>query len=142
MISVKTSHFYLQVIKELHYPFGNVYVFNGFLVSEINEGVIFSWDEHGKRVAEDVSCYLGTLGDNLIYISNRIHSYSVVASDWKKYYQNYKNLRGYYVVEEKKQGALNSLVESLFFNGNIKRFNSLEEAFNFTQFSLLNQLGA
>lgn len=142
MITVKTSQLYSQVIKELNYPFGTLYIFDGYLISEINEGVHFSWDHHGKQMVEDVSCYLGTLGDNLIYISNRVNSYSVLASDWLKFFKNYYFLKGYYVVDDKQQTKVNSLIENLFFNGKIKRFDSLDEAVNFANFALLNQLGA
>ena len=142
MITVKTSPLFSQVMKELKYPFGTLYVFDGFLISEINEGVHFSWDEHGKIMIEDVSCYLGTLGDDLIYISNRVNSYSVVAADWMKFFKNNYYLKGYYVVDDKKVSKINSLVESLFFNGKIKRFDTLDEAVNFAHFALQYQLGA
>ena len=142
MITVRTSHLYSQVIKELNYPFGTLYIFDGYLISEINEGVHFSWHEHGRQMVEDVSCYLGTLGDNLIYISNRVNSYSVVASDWLKFFKNYYFLKGYYIVDDKQQTKVNSLIENLFFNGKIKRFDALHEAVNFANFALLNQLGA
>ena len=142
MITVKASPLFSQVIKELKYPFGTLYVFDGFLISEINEGVHFSWDEHGKQMVEDVSCFLGTLGEDLIYISNRVNSYSVVATDWVKFFKNYYFLKGYYIVDDKKVSKINSLVESLFFNGKIKRFETIEEAVNFAHFALQYQLGA
>jgi len=133
MISVKTSQLQKQVLKELRYSFGTVYIFDGFLISEINEGVHFSWEYHGKQMVEDISCFLGTDGRNIIYISNRIHSYSVVASDWLKFFKNYYFLKGYYVVEQDEQRKINAVIETMFFNGKIKRFHTLDCAVNFAR---------
>ena len=93
-------------------------------------------------MVEDVSCYLGTLGGDLIYISNRINSYSVVAADWMKFFKNYYFLKGYYIVDDKKVSNINLLIENLFFNGKIKRFDTLDEAVNFAEFTLQFQIGA
>jgi len=130
MISVKNTYIYSEVIKELNYPFGNIFIFDGFVISEINRGVVFSWDNCGKLIAEDVACFLGTNGDDLIYISNRIHSYSVVASDWLKFFKYSYFLKSYCIVSTDKIKTLNSMIESLFFNGKIQRFNTIYTAIN------------
>jgi len=73
MISIKQTDLSSEIIKELNYPFGDVFIFDGFLVSEINEAVTFNWEEHGKLVVKDVASFLNTNGKHLIYISHRIH---------------------------------------------------------------------
>ena len=62
MISVKETDFYSEVLKEFNYSFGDVFIFDGFIVSEIKQGLSFSWDNHGKLIVDDVTVYLGTNG--------------------------------------------------------------------------------
>tara|TARA_R110002049_G_scaffold302258_1_gene494947 strand:+ start:1379 stop:1828 length:450 start_codon:yes stop_codon:yes gene_type:complete len=128
VISVKQTDLYAELLKELNYPFGDVFIFSGFVISEIKQGVNFSWNNHGKCITEDVSCFLGTDGRDIVYISNRINSYAVVALDWLAFFKNHYLLRGYYIVSDSKFGQLNMLIEALFFNSKIKNFNSIYEA--------------
>lgn len=137
MKSITEISLFTEVIKELNYPFGNVFVFEGFVVSEINRGISFSWENHGKVIVDDVSCFLGTDGTDLIYISNRINSYSVVASDWLKFFRNSYNLKAYFIISENHTGLLNSMIENLFFNNKIKRFNTIETAINSIKIGLI-----
>ncbi|MFG6687662.1 hypothetical protein ACGK9U_13840 [Mariniflexile sp. HNIBRBA6329] len=130
MESIKETDLYSEVLKELNYPFGNVFIFDGYVVSEINRGVILNWEDHAKVITEDISCFLGTDGSDLIYISHRINSYSVIPYDWLKFFKNNYQLKGYFIVSENKLRILNSLVESLFFNSQIKCFNNLHTAIN------------
>ncbi|WNH09662.1 hypothetical protein [Thalassobellus suaedae] len=137
MISIKETSLYSEILKEFNYPFGNISIFDGFVVSEINRGVVFNWDNHGKLITEDISCFLGTNGNDIVYVSNRIHSYSLVASDWLKFFKHSYLLKSYLVVSNDKIKILNSMVESLFFNDKIKRFNSLYAAINFVRKGVL-----
>ncbi|WP_299550110.1 hypothetical protein [Seonamhaeicola sp.] len=128
MVSVKDSSFYTEVLKELNYPFATAFIFKGFVVVEINEGIEYTWDNHGKLMAQDVAYFLGTDGGNLIYISNRMHSYSVVPQDWLKFFRSDYRLKEYYVVSPNRKGTFNLIIESLFFKNKIKSFPSLSEA--------------
>jgi len=47
---------------------------------------LFSWKEHGKLIAEELSNLYDSNGKDIIYISNRVHDYSVIPMDWKKFY--------------------------------------------------------
>ena len=137
MKSIKEIDLHNTVLKELNYSFGTVFIFDGFVVSEINRGVNFNWNQHAQLIVEDIACYLGTDGSDLIYISNRIHSYSVVASDWLKFFKNSYNLKGYFIISDSNVGILNSMIENLFFNNKIKRFNSIETALNWIKMGLV-----
>ncbi|MFI1745847.1 hypothetical protein [Thalassobellus sediminis] len=137
MVSVKNTYIYSEIIKEFNYPFGDIFIFDGFIISEINRGVVFNWDNHGKIITEDISCFLGTNGNDLVYISNRINSYSLVASDWLKFFKHSYFLKSYLVVSTDKIKTLNSMIESLFFKDRIKRFNSLYAAINFVRKGVL-----
>jgi hypothetical protein len=138
MISVKEKFLFNEVLKELNYSFGNIYIFEKFVVSEINEGVHFNWENHGKVIVDDVTFYLGNNGDNINYISNRIHSYSVVASDWLKFFKHSYSLKSYLIVSNDKIGLLNSMIENLFFKSKIKRFESIEAASNWIKNDLVD----
>ncbi|MFI1772193.1 hypothetical protein [Thalassobellus citreus] len=133
MINVKATPLYSEVIKELNYPFGNIFIFKGFVVAEINRGVNYTWDNHARLVTEDISCFLGTNGDDLIYISNRVYPYSVVPSDWPKFYNSKFDLKEYCIVSDSKLGKLCVLVENLFLRIKIKHFNNLYNAVNFVK---------
>jgi hypothetical protein len=137
MISVKDSSFFKEVAKEFNYPFGNFYVFNGFVISEINKGVNFSWDNHGKLVVADLSSFLKSSGHDIYLISNRINSYSVLAVDWLKYFKLSYSLKAYFIVSGNDVGTLNSSIEKLFFRKKIKHFKTLNEAVNFAKKSLI-----
>ncbi|MEP1487718.1 MAG: hypothetical protein ABJL44_19990 [Algibacter sp.] len=133
MISIKETYIYPEVLKELHYSFGTVFIFKGFIVSEINRGVSFSWNKHAKQLVEDISCFLGTNGHDLVYISNRINLYSVIPSDWLKFEKNSYFLKDYCIVSETKTSKLSILIENLFFPNKIKRFKSIYTALNWIQ---------
>ncbi|GAA4883630.1 hypothetical protein GCM10023311_02290 [Flaviramulus aquimarinus] len=133
MISVKQTNLYSEVLKELNYSFGDIFIFEGFIVSEIKQGINFSWNNHAKQIVEDVSCFLGTDGRDLVYISNRINTYAVVAIDWLKFFKNQYSLKGYYVVSNSKFSLMNLMVEELFFRNKIKNFKSIYSAVNWTK---------
>ncbi|TCK68855.1 hypothetical protein DFQ05_0365 [Winogradskyella wandonensis] len=128
MITVKSSVFSSKILKELSYDFGDVYIFDGFVVSEINSGVTITWDDHAKQIVDDVTSFLNTDGSDLVYISNRINSYAVKPNDWLKFFTNSYSLKGYGVVANTKGSIMNTVIENLFFNKKIQRFNSLEAA--------------
>lgn len=137
MMSIKETNLYGEVIKEFNYPFADVFLFKGFFVSEIKEGVVFTWDDHAKVIAKDLEKHVKGNGSDLIYISNRINSYSAVASDWLKFFKNNYNLKSYCIVSDKKISMLGSMVENLFFTKKIKRFETIYAAINWTKSGLV-----
>ena len=133
MTSVKDTPFYDDVIKELNYPFADIFLFNGFIVSEVKQGVVFSWDNHAELIVQDIASYYGTDGEDLVYISNRINSYSVLATDWIKFFKHNYKLKGYVVVGYSRGSILNTMVENLFFNKKIQKFTDLFTAINWAK---------
>ncbi|MDN3666525.1 hypothetical protein ACFFU1_13480 [Algibacter miyuki] len=137
MISIIDTEFYSQVLKEFNYSFGNIFIFDQFVVSEVKHGVNFTWDEHAKPVIADVFGFLGsTNGGKINFISNRINSYSVMASDWVKFYNNKYFLKSYSVVSDKSRFS-NASIEKLFFKDDIKHFDDLSIAVNFIKTNTL-----
>lgn len=128
MKSLKETYLYYDVIKELNYPFADVFIFDGFIISEIKEGISFSWEDHAKLIVEDIVYYSETDGSDIVYLSHRIHSYSVKAMDWLHFFKNSFNLNGYGVIGYNSVSFINTVIENLFFTKKIKRFNNLESA--------------
>ncbi|TGV04452.1 hypothetical protein [Flavivirga rizhaonensis] len=137
MVSVKDTSLYSEVIKEFNYSFGTMFVFKEYVVSEINEGVVLNWEDHAKIFTNDIANFLGTKGVNTILISNRINSYSTIASDWLKFFKNNYSLKAYLIVSDEKTARLGIMTENLFFNKKIKKFNSLYEAVNYVKSGLI-----
>ena len=129
MQSIKDSSFLHEAFYELNYSFGNYYLFDSFVVAEINEDVVYTWNDHGKVVVEDLSNLYENNGESLIYITNRINDYAVKPSDWIKFYKNNFNLKGYAIVNYSKRGYFNSLLEKIFASTtSFVNFSSLDEA--------------
>ncbi len=137
MLSLKETQFYTDVLKELNYPFADVYIFEGYVISEIKEGIVFSWDDHAKRITEDVTSFTKTDGSNLVYLSHRIHSYSLKPMDWLHFYKNSFSLKSYGVIGYNSFSFLNTVIENLFFNKKIRRFNDLETAIQWAESKVL-----
>jgi len=133
MVSIKDTFLYDEVQKEFNYSFGHFYVFDGFVVSEINQGVCFTWEGKGERFVKDFSMYAEIFDfKDYTYISNRIYEYSVVPSDWLKFIKDY-SIKSYCIVSEAKASKLSLLVESLFYPDKIKRFHSTYTALNWVK---------
>lgn len=127
MISIKDSVFYSEVLHEMNMSYGNFYFFEGFVVSEIFEDVLFGWEE-AKPVIYEVTKFYDTDGRNIVYLSNRINDYSVKPVDWLNFASYSFKLRGYGVINTSKSGLLNSKLESLFVKSKFKTFTDLTDA--------------
>ena len=124
MTTVKTSPLYSEVLKELNYSWGCFYFFDGFVVSEINEGVNFSW-EFAKHVILEVNEFYKSNSSDLVYISNRINGYNVKPVDSFKFAACAFKLKGYGIVVDSHIKSRNAKFESLFVPMKIKVFNDL-----------------
>lgn len=107
-------------------PFGNFYFFEYFLISEVNEGVHFTWDQ-GMKVFDLAKKHYGENG-KVAYISNRIYSYSLHAQDWLKFFNKYNNIDALAIITYSKIGLMNIVLEKIFSKVPIKKFQSLEGA--------------
>ncbi|WP_400078053.1 hypothetical protein [Winogradskyella sp. R77965] len=133
MQSIKQTNLYGEVLKEMNYKFGNVFIFDGFVISEINEGVSFSWEAHAKPIVKDVTDFTECDGSNLVYLSHRIYSYSVVPTDWLKFFKNSFSLKGYGVIAYNGVSFVNTVIENLFFKKKIRRFTNIETAIDWAK---------
>lgn len=128
MISVKDTTYYQEAIHELNYSFGTFFLFDGYVIGEIKEGEICTWEDHGIQIMEDLSHLFDSNGKNLIYISNRVNTYSLKPADWLKFFKSGYKIKGYGIITYSRTGYLNALLEKLFINSSFKRFNSLDKA--------------
>ena len=126
--SIKNTPIYKEAFNELNYSFGNYFLFEGFVVAEINEDVVYSWEKHGKIVANEIANLYDQNGEDLIYITNRIHNYSVNPIGWLQFFKNNFRLKAYGIITYTKKGYSNTILEKIFMNINIYRFSTLEEA--------------
>ena len=97
----------------------------------MHEGVIVNWEQHGKRLVNDITQFYIDNKDspqNIVYISNRANSYSVKPADWLKFYKNNHKMKAYGIVSYSDTGFFNALLEKLFIKADFNRFGSLERA--------------
>jgi len=136
MKRLRDSQFYSEVLREFNYEFGDIFVFEKFVVSEIKEGVIYDYN-CGQCIIIDLFRYLNTSdGASINVISNRVNSYSVMATDWLKFFEDGFSLNSYMVVSDKKRFS-NAVIEKLFFKYPIKHFSEIEMAINFVKYDIM-----
>lgn len=118
---------FFENIKEIReFEFGVFYYFDGLVISEMKEGVVFGW----KMAEKAIGAAREIFGDKMpiAYISNRINRYYVIPSDWIKFYRNREQLQFYAVVGETTGSFVSVILERLFFRNSIRKFINLEEA--------------
>lgn len=79
-MKIEDSKYRFLEHKKIITSYGNFYFFKTFIVSELDEGIHFGWDKVSKLV-EDIYNYYGE-NFKIVYISNRIHSYSIEPQTW------------------------------------------------------------
>lgn len=131
--SIKKTPYFKEAFNELNYSFGNYFLFEGFVVAEIHEDIVYSWEKHGKIVASEIANLYDQNGEDLIYITNRINNYPVNPIGWIQYFKNSYKLKAYGIVTYSKKGYSNTILEKLFMNINIYRFSSLDEAISWAK---------
>tara|TARA_R110002072_G_scaffold118631_1_gene250733 strand:- start:143714 stop:144148 length:435 start_codon:yes stop_codon:yes gene_type:complete len=105
---------------------GDFYFFNKFIVSEISTGVHFNW-EIGKEIIDLAYKHYGE-NIRVAYISNRVNDYSVNAQDWLKFFNERHHLEAFAIVAYSKIGLMNVILEKIFVQTKIRKFDSLEAA--------------
>jgi hypothetical protein len=128
MKNIKKTAFFKNIKQVREFEFGVFYYFDGLVISEINEGVIFRW-EMAKKVIKSVNEVLGEDAP-VAYISNRINNYIVVPTVWIKFYKNRHQLNFYSVVGLTSSNFASIFLERIFFRNSIQKFTDLEEAIN------------
>lgn len=126
MQSVKEIEFFRNIREIRECEFGVFYFFDGLVISEIKEGVVFNWSMAEKIIS--VAYEIIGRDEPIAYISNRINDYSVVPADWLKFYIHRHRLEFYSVVSYSQSGFASLIMEKLFFRNSIQQFSKLEDA--------------
>lgn len=113
----------------LKYDFCTVYIHDFYLVVEINEG-FHLLSSHNQILVNLADTYYRD--KNFIYITHRIHSYSVdpiIYTETSKI----KNLIGFAVVGKVPLSAANAQIEKLFLQKPFEIFNDLKDAIDWAK---------
>lgn len=119
---------------------GNFYFMDGIIISELNEGITYTWEEAKKVIDYAIKFY----GENysVSYISNRVNKYSIKPSDWLNFNKKQLRLNSYAVVTNSESSWYNALMEKLFSKTEIKRFDNLYESIKWCQAKNLDHLNS
>lgn len=117
--------------KELVFSFGRFYLFDNFVVSELNEGIHFDWAKIQDASAEFISHYGYNI--SIAYISNRINSYSIDPHLWTNFNREFGFIVASAVVVYDNISYMNATLEKQFSGKSLKRCSSLEEAIHWVQ---------
>ncbi|WP_246067730.1 hypothetical protein [Changchengzhania lutea] len=108
--------------------FGDFYLCDTFVVSELHDGIHFDW----SKVTEVAEGLFHFYGENmqLGYISNRVNSYSLEPQSWSKVQDEYSIIVASAIVSYNNLTYMNATLEKQFSKKSIKRCTSLEVAIN------------
>ena len=112
--------------EELILPFGKFYFFENFVISELYEGVHFDWKK--VKILSDLMMNHYGGANNLIYLSNRVNSYSIEPQSWLKFDKKYHLFNASGIIAYDNRGGLSVVLERLFSKEKIKRFRRLKDA--------------
>jgi len=113
--------------KKISLHYGNFYIFDTYVISEISEGVHFNW-ALAEGVINLVYEHFGSRDIKVAYISNRINNYTVHAQDWLNFYKERHHLEAFAVVAYSKLGLMNVILEKVFSQVRLKKFRDLDSA--------------
>ncbi len=124
---------YFNVLKhsKVEFSFGKFYLFDKFIISEINEGIHFDWDKIQQVIAVLIDYY----GSNLKigYISNRVNPYSIEPQLWIRFQRDFGFIVASAMISYTELNYINASIEKRFSEISIKRCGSLDEAINWTK---------
>jgi hypothetical protein len=133
LCSVKDSVFSSYIVHQIHRPYGKFYLFESYVVSEIEEGVVF-----GSLQAYDIFALLMEFYDGIkrpmrfVYLSNRIYSYSTKPVDWLDFKFMGVYMIGYGIVDNRERAVQNASIEKNFVPCEIDVFENLSKAINWS----------
>ena len=112
-----------------------VYFYENVVIVEANEGAIVSYKSSFEMLVKGIQIMKTR---PLVYIANRIHSYSVNPTDFK-YLEAVPTLKAIAVVNYTEESKVNASYEAKFFNKPIESFESLEDAYYWAK-NILNEV--
>lgn len=112
--------------RKIEFSFGNYYLCENFVVSELNEGIHFDWD----KILEVIGAVIDYYGNNIKigYISNRVESYSIDPQLWLRFHREFDFIIAVATVAYNDFGYINASIEKLFAKVSLKRCDTVDEA--------------
>lgn len=107
---------------------GVLYFYENLVVGEFNEGTNISF-QNGFSLLLKALKYIGTRP--IVYISNRVNSYSVQPNDYK-YLEKVPNIKAIAIVCHDPMGTSSAALESKFYSKTFGVFRSIREAKNWS----------
>ncbi len=123
-MKIEDSKYLNMEHEEIRLPFGNFYFFEQFVISELHEGVHFDW-KRVKILSDLMQTHYGN-GKSLVYLSNRVNSYSIEPQSWLKFDKKYHLFIASGIIAYDNRGGLSVVLERLFSKERIKKFRSLK----------------
>ncbi|SHJ61221.1 hypothetical protein SAMN04488007_0878 [Maribacter aquivivus] len=118
----------INQIREIReFEFGVFYFFKGgIVISEMNEGAKFKWNNAKKAVYAAQEIYDNDIP--LIYIANRVNRYRVSPFEWFKFHKNRFDMQHIASVGALKNNIFSTMLKQLIFPKRIKTFTDLDQA--------------
>jgi hypothetical protein len=116
---------------KLEFSFGNFYLFDNFVISEIHEGIHFDWD----KILEVIGAVMDYYGAHIkiAYISNRVDSYSIEPQLWYKFHKEFDFIIAIATVAYNDFSYINASIEKQFAQISLKRCEELPEAMDWVK---------
>lgn len=125
---IETSSFQAKFIDYHIFDFGYVYFFENVFVTEFNEGVLIEYDQIIK-VLDQLNKYYCP-DSNVVYISNRVNSYSIYPTHLLKFSNKFKNIKAVAVVNYNSTSRKLFEIEKMFLKRSFEGFENLNAAYN------------
>ncbi|MEW7292665.1 hypothetical protein [Aquimarina sp. 2304DJ70-9] len=120
-----------KLIKKHVLDIGSVYFYENFVVTEINEGIVFNF-EKATKLFQLGKHYYGNKTP-FVYISNRINSYSFEPTAHMKSKELFPNLKGVAVVIHNPVSHKVAELEKAFLSKPSEIFYTLENAIEWVE---------
>lgn len=112
--------------RKIEFSFGDFYLCENYVISELNEGIHFDWD----KILEVIGAMIDYYGHDIKigYISNRVEAYSIDPQLWLRFHKEFDFIIAIATVAYNDFGYINASIEKLFAKISLKRCNELSEA--------------
>ncbi len=118
-----------SLVKKYDINLGTYYFYKNCFIAEIREGTVIAADMLDELMPLIFKHYGN--GQPFTYISNRVHSHSIIPTDYEKCPFTYlDNFKGYGVVTYNRASEMSIEVEKHFAKQPFHHFKSLEDALN------------
>ncbi|WP_194851789.1 hypothetical protein [Nonlabens antarcticus] len=129
LCTVTETVFSNQVIQKIERPYGDIYLFESYVVSEVKEGIIFGSAEFIDTFTYLMDFYDGIKRQNhFVYICNRCHSFSVKLIEWLEFEFMSSFMVGFAIVDDRPMALKGAELEKRFVPCNFDLFEDLPSA--------------